>query len=80
MQDRRRYEAGTNAAVEVDANAIAAATRQRELGIAWDFKVEPPTHEDTWFDFATWLSRSQVSKASLITLRPGLGKSSVADS
>ena len=57
---------GTDAAVEVDAVAIAAATRQRKLGLAWDFKVEPPTHEDTW-------SGSQVPKASLIALRPGLG-------
>ena len=40
-------EPGTNTAVDVNAVAVAAATRHRALGLAWSFMVEPPTHEDT---------------------------------
>ena len=38
-------EPGTNTAVEVDAVAVAAAMRQRSLGLAWNFMAEPPIHE-----------------------------------
>ena len=47
---------GTNTAVEVDAVAVAAATRQGALGLASDFMVEPATHEAIWSDFATCIS------------------------